>query len=181
MKQECGRIVRSLAVVMSLVALNLLGTSASWAQQKSLKEQLVGAWSLVSHESTRRDGTKHHAFGPDASGILILDASGRYAIVFGRSDRPHLSTTAHSRMPAEELAEAARAFAANSGTWSVNEADHTLTRKYERALIPNTEKREWKNSITLSENELKLEVVSVNGLKIEQVFHRVKPIETAGR
>jgi hypothetical protein len=57
--------------------------------------------------------------------------------------------------PAAEFGEAARAFAANFGTWSVNEADKTPIRRFEGALVPNNEGIET-NSISLAGDELKL-------------------------
>jgi Lipocalin-like domain len=48
-------------------------------RQKSLKEPLVGSWTLVSFEVTNKDGTKQQTFGPNPWGMLILDAGGKYA------------------------------------------------------------------------------------------------------
>ena len=70
-----------------VIIAGLVGASAlfagsggmAWAQQKPLKGQLVGAWTLVSIEVTSKNGAKGPGFGgPNAKGILILDASGRY-------------------------------------------------------------------------------------------------------
>ena len=44
------------------------------AQQKSLKEQLVGAWSVVSCDSTSANGAKQ-PYCTNPNGILILDAA----------------------------------------------------------------------------------------------------------
>ena len=76
--------------------------------------------------------------------------------------------------PAAEWGEAAREFAANFGTWSVSEADKTLTRKYEIALIPNNDSLETKVSISLAGDELKLVGTSPTGVKTESVYRRAK-------
>src|SRR5207302_4153023 len=125
------RSIASLSAVLVL-GLTLLAGNAV-AQQKSLKEQLVGAWLLVSNDATVPNGPKRQDFGANPKGVLILDASGRYAVVQGKSDRPKFRTAGDIRLdtPAAEFGEAARPFAANFGTWSVNEADKSLTRKYE--------------------------------------------------
>ena len=177
MKAIFGRPARFLSVVISLVALSMLGTSAGWAQQKSLKEQLFGAWTLVSSEVTPKGGTKQLGFGgPNPKGILIFDAGGRYASVTGRPDRPKFkpSTNLRADTPAAEFGEAARGFGANFGTWSVNEADKSLIRKYEIALIPNNDRNETKASVSLSKGELKLVQVSAAGAKTESVYQRAK-------
>jgi Lipocalin-like domain len=68
------------------------------AQQKTLKEQLVGTWMLVSAEVTPLTGAKRQDFGANAKGILILDAGGRYAAMIGDSDRPKFKTTTDIRL-----------------------------------------------------------------------------------
>jgi len=129
---------------IATLALAVMPTGAV-AQQKSLKDQLVGSWALVSTEVTETDGKKRQDFGPNPKGILILDASGRYALVQSKVERPKFKTTGNIRLetPAAEYGEAARAFAANFGTWSV-EGDKTLIRKYEglssRTLKPRRRK-----------------------------------------
>jgi len=146
------------------------------AQQKTLKEQVVGAWTLVSNDTIAPDGTKQQIFGTKPKGVLILDASGRYAYVAGRSDRPKFKATdsARSQASAEEFAAAAREFAANFGTWSVNEADKTLIRKYEIALIPNNDRNETKASVSLAGDELKLTVISASGGRNDAVYRRTR-------
>ena len=155
-----------------------LATSASWAQQKTLKAQLAGAWTLVSADVTPKGGTKgpSNILGPNPKGILILDAGGRYASVTGRPDRPNLKTPFPRKdIPAAELAEVARGYGASFGTWSVNEGDKTLVRKTELALIPNNIGTETKASVTLSKDELRLVWVSaIAGAKSEFVYRRAK-------
>jgi hypothetical protein len=166
--------------ILNISAMTVLGLalvpSTAVSQQKSLRDQLVGAWTLISGDNTAPDGTKRQEFGANPKGILILDASGRYAYVAGRPDRPKFKTGGNLRLdtPAAEFGEAARAFGANFGTWSVNEADKTLTSRYEGALIPNNEGRELKESINLAGDELKLIGNAANGGRSEEVFRRAK-------
>ena len=60
-------------------------------QQKSLKEQLVGTWKVVSADNVRNDGSKLELFGPNPKGILIYTSDGHFALVNTRSDLPKLS------------------------------------------------------------------------------------------
>jgi len=148
-----------------------------FAQQKTLKEQLVGAWTLVSEEVTPSTGVKRQDFGANPKGILILDAGGRYAVVQSKPDRPKFKASDNLRFdtPAAGFGEAARGFAANFGTWSVNEADKTLIRKFEAALVPNAERAETKSSVSLAEDELKLSTTSSLGsAKTDTVYKRAK-------
>jgi hypothetical protein len=161
---------------IAALSLALLPTSAI-SQQKTLREQLVGAWTLVSNDTTAKDGTKRQDFGANPKGILILDTSGRYTAAQERPDRPKFKASANVRLdtPAAEYGEAARAFAVNFGTWSVSEGDKTLIRHYEGALIPNNEGLETKVSVSLTGDELKLSGVSpLAGEKTDAVFKRAK-------
>jgi hypothetical protein len=54
-----------------------LSASDSLAQQKSLKEQLVGTWTLVSSDQVRPDGSTLKQFGANPKGINVFDANGR--------------------------------------------------------------------------------------------------------
>jgi hypothetical protein len=93
-----------------------------------------------------------------------------------RPDRPKFKTSSNLRLdtPAAEFGEAARAFGANFGTWSVNEADKTLTSRYEAALIPNNEGIEFKESISLAGDELKLISNAASGAQAEDIYRRAK-------
>ena len=69
------------ALGMALFASNTV------AQQKSLKEQLLGAWSLVSIEFVRPDGSRSSTLGANPHGVAFFDAGGHYIISVMRSDR----------------------------------------------------------------------------------------------
>jgi len=102
---RCERLAMSILSTAAIVLVcTWLGTPAVRAQEKPLREQLVGAWTLVSIEVTSRDGDKRPGLGgPNAKGILILDVSGRYAQVTGDPVRPKLTATARKDIPAAEL------------------------------------------------------------------------------
>jgi hypothetical protein len=171
---------RDATLVMTIIVLLCFGLilppGGALAQQKTLKEQLVGAWTLVSNDTIAPDGTKQQDFGANPKGILILDAGGRYAFVVGRPDRPKFKATRNFRSEATvaEWAAAARAFGANFGTWSVNEADKTLIRQFEIALIPNNDRNETKASVSLAGDELKLTVIPAAGGRNDTVYRRAK-------
>src|SRR5436309_9941991 len=54
---------------------------AAVAQQKPLKEQIVGTWTLVSSDTVQY-GARYPTFGPSPKGIAVFDASGRYVFSF---------------------------------------------------------------------------------------------------
>jgi len=82
---RCNLVSLSAVAVMA-TGLSLLSSNAL-AQQKSLKEQLVGAWTLVSCGNTSANGSKSPQCA-NPNGTLIHDSSGRYATVTANRDRP---------------------------------------------------------------------------------------------
>ena len=130
---------RSINVLcLSATALVLLPTGVV-AQQKSLKEQIQGPWSLASCNSTTTKGEKADYCANNTRGILILAGNGNYAstiIAGGRKDFD------------------APGVAANFGTWSVDESSKTLIRHYVGAHLPANEGKDFKTSISLNGDEL---------------------------
>ena len=80
-----------------------------------------------------------------------------------------------SEVPADQFKAAAMGLAANFGTWSVNEADKTVTRHVEGALFPNIEGTDAKITVSLSGDELKLiEPSPLLGGRNDSVYRRAK-------
>ena len=76
------------------------------AQQKSLKEQLVGTWLLVSCDQKNADGTTApNCVNP--AGTYSFDASGRYVQVITARGRPKF-TGSRMDAPAEQFKAAAQ-------------------------------------------------------------------------
>ena len=147
------------------------------AQQRSLKDQLVGAWTVVSLEVTPPGLPYGEYLGANPKGIMILDVGGRYAWVAGRPDRPKFQGGGLIRTttPDAEWGAASKAFDADFGNWSVNEADKIITWKKEMALVPNEVGTEYKESIiSLAGDELKTVVTLPSGAKFAWVYRRAK-------
>jgi hypothetical protein len=163
--------ILSISAMMTL-GLALLPTS-SIAQQTSLKEQLVGTWTLTSYEIAPLNGAKRQIANP--KGILMFDAGGRYSWFIVRGNRPKYKSA--SDPTTEEIAATIRDYVAgNFGTWSVNEADKTLTRRYDAALNPNNDGSETKVTVSLSGDELKLTSMTpaASGNRTDSVYRRAK-------
>src|SRR6516162_11095115 len=137
--------------ILGISAMTVFGLAlvlgSAVGQQKSLKDQLVGTWILVSTQTMNQSGMRY-PYGTDPRGILILDAIGRYAVVQGRVDRPKLKSAVRRDVTKEEFGAAALDFAANFGTWAIN-VDKALVRRFEGALNPNLEGIVTKASISL--------------------------------
>ena len=94
-------------LVLSTMALLFLGiglpASNAVAQQKSLKEQLVGTWTFVSAVNTRPDGTKFDPFDGRATGVLMSDSTGHFSWQIIRSDIPKLASNNRLQGTADEF------------------------------------------------------------------------------
>jgi hypothetical protein len=84
------------ALALALFPLGAIG------QQKTLKEQLVGTWTLVSAESTDSGGTKMPLVkGTDVQGLQIFTDSGKvsFQVIGGH---PKIASNDRSKMTPEE-------------------------------------------------------------------------------
>ena len=145
--------------IVSLSALTVLGLAllpgSAISQQKSLKEQLVGTWTLVSSTQTK-DGVKSDRWGKNPRGRATFEANGRYSFMIFRSDVPKFASDNLNQVTAEESKAAIQGMTANFGTWSIDEATKTLTTNIEAASSTNLNGGTQKRIISsLSATELK--------------------------
>ena len=168
------RNVLSLSVITAL-GLALLPGSA-FAQQKSLKEQLTGSWTSVSVDNVAPDGTKRHLMGANPKGLMILDASGRFALVQVDPARPKFASNNRLEGTPEENKAVVQGTVAQFGTWSVNEADKTVVLHIEGGMYPNQAGTDGKRSIVnLTADELKWANPNPGSSgKTENVYKRAK-------
>ena len=146
--------------VLSVSAATVLGLTmmpgSAVSQQKTLKEQLVGNWTFVSSIDTNRDGTKTDRFGPNAKGLVMFDASGRFSFLISRANIPKFAVNNVNQGTAEENKAVVQGMIAYFGTWSVDEASKVLTTNIEAGSFPNLNGGNQKRNITsLTADELK--------------------------
>ena len=138
------------ALVLALLA----GTALS--QEKPLKDQLVGSWTLVSASQMTKEGVKSDRWGPNPRGRVIFEADGRYSFMIFRSDVPKFASNNMNDVTPEESKVAIQGMTANFGIWSIDEATKTLTTNVEAASSPNLTGGSQKRIITsLTADELK--------------------------
>ena len=168
------RNILGLSAIATLGLALLPGSAVS--QQKTLKDQLVGTWTLVSYDSIGNDGSKKAVFGAQPKGTLMMDAGGHYAMVLADPGRAKWPSNLRTDVPTEQLASAAKGLVAQFGDWSVDEATKTMTRKVAGALSPSLAGIEQKVTIALSGDELKVLTATsgVTGTRTETVFRRAK-------
>jgi hypothetical protein len=168
------RNILSLSVI-SAVGLALLPGSAI-AQQKTLKEQIVGSWSLASWELTYPDGRKDQAFGANPKGINTFEPGGRFTLIFLRPDLPKLASNDRVKPTPEEALAVAKGVIAYYGTYTVNEAEKSISLNLEGTSYSNQIGLAQKRIVTtISADELKYRnPASTTGGQIEVAFKRIK-------
>lgn len=144
--------------ILGVSAVTLLGLAMSSrsavAKQKTLKEQLIGTWLVVSNVTTSPDGTKVDTFGPNPKGIFIYESNGRFAIISIRAGIPKFASDNRSTGTADENKAVVQGSIAYFGTYSVNEADKSLTAQVESATFPNWVGDTQKRKIAISGDDL---------------------------
>ena len=167
---------REVATFSAITALNIaLVPAEAVAQQKTLKEQLVGTWTLLSHEIIARDGAKTALFGANPRGLLIFDAGGRYVQIQVRPDRPKFKANNRLEGTPEENKTALAGGIGQFGTWSLNETDKSLILHEDgNVSYPNEEDTDQKRVVSLSSDDLKVLIGLGDGGKIELVYRRAK-------
>lgn len=146
------------------------------AQPKTLKEQIIGSWSLISFELTYPDGHKDQAFGPNPKGINTFDSNGRFSLIFLRPDLPKIASNDRVKPTPEEAMAVVKGSIAYYGTYTVNEDDKSLTLNLDGTTLSNQIGIPQKRIVSMiSSDEMKYQnPASTTGGKIEAAFKRVQ-------
>ena len=146
------RNIFSLSLITALGLALLPATSD--AQQKSLKEQVVGTWVSVSNINTAANGAKSDLFGPNPKGSMIFESNGRFSLIGVRSDLPKFGTNNRATGTAEENKAVIQGSIAYFGTYSVNEADKSFTVQIEGTTFQNWTGTAQKRGLSISGDDL---------------------------
>jgi Lipocalin-like domain len=153
-----------------------LSASVSLAQQKSLKEQLVGTWTLVSSDQVRADGSKLNEFGANPKGINVFDANGRFFLMVASADNSKIASRDPNKKNPEEVGGLITESIAYYGTYTVNEAEKVIILHLDASTFPNQIGTDQKRTITsLTADELKYSSpAAISGVQVHQVWKRAK-------
>jgi Lipocalin-like domain len=167
---------RSILNLSGITALGLvMSLNSAMTQTKSIKEQLVGTWTLVSWEQTNKDGSKQQDFGPNPKGVASFDANGRFFVMFARPDLPKIASTDRTKVTPQEAQAINVGSIAYFGTYTVDEPSKTVSLKIESSTYPNQLGTEAKRVITsITPDELKYTNPTPVGGPIATAFKRAK-------
>jgi Lipocalin-like domain len=171
---------RRTILAMATTALLCLGVAlpgAAFAQQKTIKEQLVGTWSLVSSDQVMPDGSKLKQFGANPKGINVFDANGRFFLMIASADNTKIATKdPSSKTNSEEEGGLIVESISYYGTYTVDEAEKFVLLHLEASTFPNQTGTDQKRTITsLTADELKYSTpAAMSGVQIHQVWKRTE-------
>jgi lipocalin-like protein len=166
----------NLRVIFAACTIAALGSSMmtfdALGQKQSLKEQLVGTWTLLSWEQKKGDGTKLERYGTNPNGIAFFDGGGRYIITVMRSDRAKYASNALWQGSPEENKETADGTITYFGTYSISEADSSIAIHVEGSSFPNWITTDQKRFVAIVGQQLTLTVRPPGGDVVDVIWKR---------
>jgi Lipocalin-like domain len=150
------------------------GKALGQQAESTLKNQLVGTWTLTSNFTNREDGSKVDILGPSPTGMLMFDDGGRFSLHEMRSDLPRLGSNSRQGTEAEKkaLVEGSIGY---FGTYKVDEGAKTLTIHIDACSLPNWNGTDQKKSFTVSKDELTWSDVRSSSKPVYTVWKRARP------
>ena len=142
---------RCLASTILWCMVLVLGTSTELFGQpaKTVKEEILGSWKLVSIINTRVDGSKYELFGEKAKGTIHFDSSGSYSLQIMREARPAFVAGSRVEGTAEENRAAVHGMISHFGSYEVDEAGRKIIFRIQGSSYPNWEKAEQTREFVL--------------------------------
>lgn len=125
-------------IVSAVLALGFAANGAV-AQQKTMREQIVGTWNFIVAEISAADGKKSFPFGETPKGLLIFTADGHFTQIHVASDVPKIASGNRLTGTPEEYAAIMRRSLSLFGTYAIDEAKKTITFKVVSSTFPNWE------------------------------------------
>ena len=124
--------------------------------EKPLRQQLVGAWALMSFvERDIEAGVENHPFGEHPLGLILYTPDGYVSAQLQRPERPPFADGDLLQATPEEYAAAGSSYIAYSGRFFIDEAKRSLSHEMAVSFFPN-----W-----LGQRQVRL--VEVNGERLQ--------------
>jgi hypothetical protein len=134
------------------------------------RQQLVGAWHLVSIEYSGPAGPlPDPVFGPDPHGFIIYDRSGWMSVQIFTANRPTMTRPATrtsgvvSPENAQLNSQAFDTYYAYFGTWEYDATTATVTHHLKSSLLPYETGQDYKRQVDLQGAQLRLTALMGEG------------------
>ena len=107
------------------------------AQQKTLKQQLIGTWDFVRTEATQADGQKLLPFGANPKGVNIFTEDGHFVQIQIADGISKFASNSRVTGTPDENKAAVQGTLALFGTYTVDESKKMIVYKVESSTFPN--------------------------------------------
>jgi hypothetical protein len=137
---------RSILGLSAIAALGLaLSTGTAATQERSLKETILGTWSVTSIYDLYEATQKRNPWGDGMKGTFTFDSNGRFTQIFIGEKQPSMKSEDPRRADALALAFI--------GTYTVDEGNRVIWVRNERATnsIRDSAEQKWKIVATSSD------------------------------
>lgn len=156
----------SLALV---VAALLAASGTTLAQQRPLKDDIVGTWKYVSVDLVQPDGTRVPLYGPEPQGLATFDAAGNYLLMTARKGQPRFASSNREEGTPEENRSVVRGSIAHFGRYTIDESAKSITFHIQTSTFPNWNGTDQKRPVTISGDTLKWVTPSSTGAGVAEV------------
>ncbi|MCG7343086.1 lipocalin-like domain-containing protein [Sporosarcina sp. ACRSL] len=141
----------------------------------TLKEQIVGVWSLVSFQDQDQNGNTFNKLGENATGFIMYHPEGYMSAQLMQQGRAPYQSRDMLKGTTKEMAEAALGYLAYAGKFDVNEEERTLIHHMEVSMNPT-----WLGQLQPRLASIEGDLLTIhNGLNPNQklIWKRVKAYE----
>lgn len=135
----------------------------SLAADKSMKQQFVGTWNLVSYEVRSPSGELSHPYGNNFTGRLSYDADGHMTAQMMRRDQPKFASDIQANATPDEMATAWRGYIGYFGTYTIDEKGRAVIHHIDGSWFPNQAGTSLTRYFTFQDGRLILEAESPAG------------------
>jgi len=155
-----------------LVCAGMIVAGGAWAQGA---KDLVGAWTLVALYVEQGD-KKVEPYGASPFGALHFEANGRFSVIITRKDLPKFASNNRETGTDDENKAVVKGSIAYCGTYTVSDADHSVTVRVEGVTFPNWVGISQKRVFALAGDELTITnpTPSAGGGVAKQVWKRAR-------
>jgi hypothetical protein len=141
------------------IGLGLALSGAAFAQQKSAKEQIVGAWTLVAVTSEMDDGQKGEPFGPSPKGVIIFSNDGHFSLFQSRAEIPKIAANDRAKATPEEAQSIVASSIAYYGTYSIDQNT--------KAMVVNLAASTYANVAAIPNQKRTITLLTADELKFD--------------
>lgn len=145
----------ALAVAALVLATSPSALAEKSAKSGSLKQSVVGSWSLVSDVIDQQDGSKLEPFGPNPKGAMILTSTGTFSLVITKPDIAKFASNNRTTGTEQENKAAVGGSIAYFGSYTVDEATKTVNLHLDGSTFPNWVGNDQKRIAEVSGDQLR--------------------------